>query len=152
MHIYYHLIKSSFIIGLPAAPIFGHLQPGPKGGEITFSIQSPTSGIDRNFSDSEVFWFVITPIHDGIEGESVSHLSMNYQSGSIETVVIDGLEEGESYVFNATAVNMYGSSLPTTSTSVLAGVTLTLTPNSNEKGSKLKNINRPVYTYQTSLN
>ena len=84
---------------------------------------------------------MITPINDGIEGESVFHLSVNYQSGSFETIVIDGLEEGESYVFNATAVNMYGSSLPTTSISVLAGVAPALTPNSNEKGSKLMNIN-----------
>ena len=123
-----------FTIGLPAAPIFGYLQPGPNGGQITLSVQSPTSGIIRQFSDSEVFWFVITPVNDGIEGESVFHLSMNYQSGSFETIVIDGLEEGESYVFNATAVNMYGSSLPTTSISVLAGVAPTLTP--NDKGSK----------------
>ena len=126
------------MIGLPAAPLFGHLQPGPKGGQITFPIQSPTSGIDRNFSDSEVFWFVITPIHDGIEGESVYHLSINYQSSTFETIVVEGLEEGESYVFNATAVNMYGSSLPTISTSVLAGVvpTCTLTPTDVETGSK----------------
>ena len=83
---------------------------------------------------------MIIPISDGIEAESVSHFSMNYQSGSFETIIVEGLEEGESYVFNATAVNMYGSSLPTTSMSVLAGVAPTLTPNSNEKGSKLKNI------------
>ena len=121
-------------IGLPAAPIFGYLQPGANGGQITLSVQSPTSGIIRQFSDSEVFWFVITPVNDGIEGESVFHLSMNYQSGSFETIVIDGLEEGESYVFNATAVNMHGSSLPTTSMSVLAGVAPTLIP--NDKGSK----------------
>ena len=143
MHKYYSLIKSSsFIIGLPATPVFGHLQPGPKGGQITLPIQSPTSGIDRNFSDSEVFWFVITPVNDGIEGESVFHLSMDYQSGTFQTIIVDGLEEGESYVFNATAVNMYGSSLPTTSISVLAGVAPTLTCNSNERGSKLKNISK----------
>ena len=136
----------SYLVGLPAAPVFGHLQSGPKGGQITLSIQSPTSGIDRQFSDPKVFWFVITPISDGIEGESVSHLSMNYQSGSFETIIVDRLEEGESYVFNATAVNMYGSSLPTTSTSVRAGVAPTLTPNSNEKGSKLKNISNFIAT------
>ena len=110
------------------------MQSGPKGGQVTLSIQNPTYGIDRQFSDPEVFWFVITPINDGIEGESVSHLSMSYQNGSFETIIIDGLEEGESYVFNATAVNMHGSSLPTTSMSVLAGVAPTLIP--NDKGSK----------------
>ena len=116
--------------GLPATPVFGYLVSGPKGGEITLTVQSPVSGIDEQFS--EVFWFVITPTQDGIEGESISHLSVNYQSGTFETIVIDGLEEGESYMFNATAANMYGSSLTSTSISILAGAVSTLTLNEKE--------------------
>ena len=99
--------------------MFSHVISGPNRGEITLTIQSSASGIDGQFS--EVFWFVIIPIHDGIEGESVSHLSLNYQSGTYETIIIDGLEEGESYMFNATAANMYGSSLTAMLISVLAG-------------------------------
>ena len=78
---------------------------------------------------------MITPIiNGGIEGESISHLSLNYQSGTFESIIIDGLEEGELYVFNATAVNMYGSSLTVTSIiSTLAGAAST----PSEKGSKL---------------
>ena len=83
-----------------------------------------------------MFWFVITPIHNGIEGDSVSHLSMNYQSGTLDTIVIDGLEGGASYMFNATAVNMYGSSLTATSMSVLAGEAVSA-PACSEKFSKL---------------
>ena len=77
----------------------------------------------------------ITPIHDGNEVKSVSHLSLNYQSGTFETIVIDGLEEGERYMFNATAVNVYGSSLTATSISILAGASATPTP--KEEGSKI---------------
>ena len=64
---------------------------------------------------------MVTPVREGIGGESVSHLSMNYQSGSFERVVISGLEEGESYTLNVTAVNIYGSSQVATSMSIAAG-------------------------------
>ena len=64
---------------------------------------------------------MVTPVHEGIEGESVSHLSMNYQSGSFEGVVVSGLMEGESYTLNVTAVNVYGSSQVATSKSIAAG-------------------------------
>ena len=119
-------------IGVPATPVFGHLVSGPKGGEIILTLQSPASGIDTQYS--KVFWFVITPIHNEIEGESVPHLSLNYQSGTVETIIIDGLEEGESYMFNATAVNIYGSSLTAMSIPILAGASIKPTP--IEEGSK----------------
>ena len=64
---------------------------------------------------------MVTPVREGIGGESVSHLSMNYQSGSFERVVVSGLEEGESYTLNVTAVNIYGSSQVATSKSITAG-------------------------------
>ena len=72
---------------------------------------------------------MIIPIHDGIEGQNVSHHSLNYQSGTFETIAIDGLEEGEIYTFNAAAANMYGNSLRAMSISVLAGAISTTTPN-----------------------
>ena len=97
---------------------------GPNGGEITINLMTSSSGINGQSSDSEVFWFVVTPVHEGIERESVSHLSMNYQSGSFERVVISGLMEGESYTFNVTAVNVYGSSQVATSMSITAGTKL----------------------------
>ena len=74
-----------------------------------------------------------TPIYDEIEGKSIPHLSLNYQTGTFETLVIDGLEEGESYMFNATAVNIYGSSLTATSISVLVGASATPTPKEGGK-------------------
>ena len=94
---------------------------GPNAGEVTITVMTPASGINGQLSD--IFWFVVTPIHEGIEGESVSHLTLNYQSGTFETILIDGLDEGESYAFNATATNVYGSSQATTSVSTLAGNT-----------------------------
>jgi hypothetical protein len=99
---------------------------GPNAGEITISLMTLSSGIEHEgqSSDSEVFWFVVTPVHDGLGGESISHLSMNYQSGTLETVVVSGLEEGESYMLNVTAVNVYGSSQVATSMSITAGIIL----------------------------
>ena len=61
---------------------------------------------------------------------------MNYQSGTLDTIVIDGLEGGVSYMFNATAVNMYGSSLTATSMSVPAGEAVSA-PACSKKFSKL---------------
>jgi hypothetical protein len=93
---------------------------GPNAGEITITLMTLSSGINEQ-SSSEVFWFVVTPVHEGIGGESISHLSMNYQSGALETIVVSGLEEGENYMLNVTAVNVYGSSQASTSMSITAG-------------------------------
>ena len=65
---------------------------------------------------------MVTAVHEGAGGASISHLSMNYQSGTFETVIISGLEEGESYTLNATAVNVYGCSQVATSVSITAGI------------------------------
>ena len=113
-------------------PVFGDLIPGPNAGEIAITLKTSASGIDGQFS--EVFWFVITPIHEGIEGESVFHLSLNYQSDTFETVFINGLKEGESYIFSATATNKYGSSQAATSKFAFAGAVSAST--SKERGSK----------------
>ena len=121
-----------FYVGRPAMPVFGDLIPGPNAGEITITIKTMASGIDRQIS--EVFWFVITPIYKGIEGESVSHLSLNYQSDTFESVLINGLKEGEIYVFIATAVNIYGSSQAVTSKSVFEGAVSAST--TKERGSE----------------
>lgn len=121
-----------FHVGRPAMPVFGDLVHGPNVGEITITLKTPASGIDRQFS--KVFWFVITPIHEGIEGESVFHLSLNYQRDTFETVFINGLKEGEGYIFSAIAVNIYGSSQAATSISAFAGAVSTSAI--NERGSK----------------
>ena len=71
---------------------------GPNAGEITVTLKTLSSGIDGE--SSEVFLFVVIPVREGVGGESVSHLSMNYQSDTFERVVIAGLEEGESYTLN----------------------------------------------------
>ena len=92
---------------------------GLSAGEITITVMTPTSGINGQFSG--IFWFVITPVHERTKGDSVPHLFLSYQSGTFETIVIDGLEEGASYTFNATATNIYGSSQAATSVSILAG-------------------------------
>ena len=103
------------IIGLPAAPEFGNLTPGPNVGEITVEIKTMTSGIDTNF---QVFGFIITPILDGVSRESMLHLITNYKSGQFETVVISGLMAERSYVLNATATNLFGSSEAVISNSI----------------------------------
>ena len=102
----------------PAEPIFGDLISGPNAGEVTIIIKTAASGVDN---PSQAFWFVITPVLDGVEGDSMPYLFLNYQSGTSVTIVVSGLEDGENYKFNATSLNFFGSSEPVTSTSVLAG-------------------------------
>ena len=118
------ILSIYYTTGVPTTPVIDEQMSGPNGGEITISLMASSSGINGQSTDSEVFWFVVTPVHEGIEGESISHLSMNYQSGSIERVVVSGLEEGESYTLNVTAVNVYGSSQVATSMSITAGTKL----------------------------
>ena len=105
-------------LGRPSTPLFGDLESGLNSGEITIMVKCLGSGIDNH---SEVFGFIITPILNGIEGESLQHLSLNYQSGAFETITVGGLQEGKSYVINATAVNSFGRSPTATSSSILAG-------------------------------
>lgn len=110
-------------IGRPAIPEFGDLISGPNTGEISVTLKTSSAGINRqSSSDFEVFWFMVTAVHKGAGGANISHLSMNYQSGTFETVIISGLEEGESYTLNATAVNVYGRSQVATSASITAGI------------------------------
>ena len=71
---------------------------------------------------SQVFWFVITPILDGVEGDSLPYFFLNYQSGTFETITVSGLKQGKSHTFNATANNMFGASEPATSAAIIAGV------------------------------
>ena len=82
-------------------------------------IKCRASGIDN--IDSEVFGFVVTPVLDGVRGESVAHVSLDYQSGQVETLVISGLVEGESYTLVAMATNLFGNSQEVTSNAVIAG-------------------------------
>ena len=108
-----------FVIGRPSMPKFGDLVSGPNGGEITATILTFVSGIDNH---SDVFWFVVTPILDGIEAKvSTQHLALHYQSNTSETIIVSGLVGGQSYVLKATATNIFGSSQATLSSPVTAG-------------------------------
>ena len=100
-------------------PMFGELLPGPGAGEVTVTIKTVASGVE---DPSQVFWFVITPYTDTTEGETVPHLIPNYQSGTFESMIVSGLEQGERYRFNATAVNMFGASQVVTSNFITAGI------------------------------
>ena len=101
-------------------PMFGEVMPGPNAGEVTIMIKTAASGVDN---PSQAFGFVITPVLDGVEGDSIPYLFLNYLSGTLETIVVSGLEEGERYTFNATATNTFGTSEAVTSASVFAGTT-----------------------------
>ena len=101
-------------------PMFGEVMPGPNAGEVTIMIKTVASGVDN---PSQAFWFVITPVLDGVEGDSIPYLFLNYQSGTFETIVVSGLEIGERYMFNATATNTFGTSKPVISASVFVGTT-----------------------------
>ena len=103
-------------VGCPATPMFGELISSPGAGEVTIMIKTVASGLD---DPSQVFWFVITPYTDDIEGETVPHLVPNYQSGTFATIVMTGLEQGERYRFNATATNIFGASGLATSSLLL---------------------------------
>ena len=112
-------MRHCFYTGRPATPTFGDLLSGPNVGDVTMMINTRTSGIDGTF---QLFGFFVFPILDGTEGDSIPYLFPNYQSGTFETIVVSGLEEGESYMFNATAINMFGNSEAITSDFVLSGI------------------------------
>ena len=114
----YHKINVIFI-GRPATPIFGELISGPSAGEVTIMIKTMASGLD---DPSQVFWFVITPYTDSTKGETIPHLIPNYQSGTCAMIIVSGLEQGESYRFNATATNTFGVSEVAISNFITAGV------------------------------
>ena len=100
-------------------PMFGDLLYGPGAGEVTVTIKTVASGVEDT---SQVFWFVITPHTDTTEGNTVPHFIPNYQSGTFETIIVGGLEQGEEYRFNATAANMFGASQVATSNFITAGI------------------------------
>ena len=107
-----------YALGIPAAPVFGNLMSGPNAGEVTIMIKTVASGVD---SPSQVFQFVITPVLDGIEGDSISYPFHNYQSNTFQALTVSGLKQEESYTFNATAINVFGASEPATSAEIPAG-------------------------------
>lgn len=107
------------VLGRPSTPMFGDLISGPSAGKVTIMIKTVASGLE---DPSQVFWFVITPIRDGVIGQSVSHFIRHYQSGSFVSIIMDGLEHGEKYTFNATATNIFGDSGSIASNSILSGI------------------------------
>ena len=107
-----------YYVGRPATPMFEELLSGPSTGKVTIMIKTVASGL---VDPSQVFWFVITSYTDDAEGETIPHLIPNYQSGTFATIIVDRLEQGERYRFNATATNTFGASGVATSNFVVAG-------------------------------
>ena len=105
--------------GLPAMPMLGELLSGSGTGEVTVMIKTVASGIE---DPSQVFWFVIIPYTDTTEEKTVPHVIPNYQSGTFAKIIVSGLDQGERYRFNATAVNMFGASEVATSNLITAGI------------------------------
>ena len=101
-------------------PTFGTLMSKPNDSEVTMTIKTVASGIDDS---DQHFKFIIVPICEGVEEEAIEFPFPDYQSGQFERVVIKAVEKGGSYVFRAVAKNIFGSSEPAYSPSiVLQGV------------------------------
>ena len=110
----------SSCLGRPSKPEIDDAISGPGTDEATIVVKTLASGLNPG-SDREVFVFLITPILNGVEGESVAHVVPDYQSDTFETLTIGGLEGGRSYVFNVTATNRFGISQAATSKPVVTG-------------------------------
>ena len=118
------LLKFLFPLkGEPNAPIIGELISGPGVGQITITVKFITLGINKS---SEGFHFIVTPfLVDGTEeADSRKYFFPNYQSGTFVTIVVEGLMPEENYQFSVSAANMFGSSLPTLSAIISAGIGL----------------------------
>ena len=97
-------------------PIFGPLMSGPNPGEVVLMIKTVASGTNDT---RQLFHFSIAPMVDGIKGSETVFPIPDYQSGHYETVTMEGLEQGRSYVFFAVAANIYGRSEPSYSSSII---------------------------------
>ena len=105
-------------IGRPAMPMFGTVESSSTG-EVTITIRTVASGVN---DPHHQFRFIIAPIADGVKGHEIEYPFPGYQSGHFETVIIERLEQGESYIFSAIATNAFGNSEPAYSASIFAGV------------------------------
>ena len=114
-NLYYMLCMCN---GVPMMPEFGPPRSGPAIGQVTLLIKTDASGVN---DVDQGFQFVITLVLDGDQLNSISYPFPRYESGTLESIAISGLEQGKSYTFSATAVNRFGSSTPTNSPPVKAG-------------------------------
>ena len=96
-------------------PTFGALMSIPNSMDVTMMIRTVSSGVNDTHQQ---FGFIITPIVNGVRGDDRIFPIPNYQNGHFETVVLDGLEEGGSYIFSAEAMNIFGRSEPVYSSSI----------------------------------
>ena len=99
-------------------PEVGALISGPSVGQVTLQIKTAASGIN---SSLQGFQFIVTPVLDGQNLSSIQYAFPDYQSGVFTPVSVSGLEEGKAYTFCVTAVNIFGTSKVTKSSSVFAG-------------------------------
>ena len=85
-------------------PIIGALMSGPNPGDVTIMIRTVASGINDTQQD---FRFIIAPMIDGVKGSEIMFPFPDYQSGHFETVTIENLQRGKSYIFCAVAANIF---------------------------------------------
>ena len=97
---------------LPFSPGVPQIPETPYGvssslGSITLTIRTPVSGR----MSSQIFLFIVnfTQRSDGMEGSRTLEAS-DYMDGEDRQFTIDGLMEGEQYVFSVQARNQFGSS------------------------------------------
>lgn len=97
-------------------PIIGALMSGSNPGDVTIMIRTVASGINDTQQD---FRFIIAPIIDGVKGSELVFPFPDYQSGHFETLYIENLQRGKTYIFCAVAANMFARSEPSYSTSIV---------------------------------
>ena len=107
------------MLGVPVAPQFGDLITGPGSGVITVQIKTVASGVNMPVQE---FKFRITPVLvSGVRQPERQFEFPNYMSGQFVSIAVDNLEPGESYIFSATAVNIFGTSESANSAPQFAG-------------------------------
>ena len=110
---------NNLIYLLVNAAVIGELISGPSAGQVTMTVKTTISGINTS---SEGFHFIVTPILNGNEEESRKYSFPNYQNGTFVMILVEGLKPGRNYQFSVTAANVFGSSLPTLSNIISAGI------------------------------
>ena len=105
-------------VGVPAAPQFGELTPGPNPGVITVQIKTVASGINQ---PNQNFSFNTTPFLAGNKQPERIYEFPNYMSGQFVSIAVGQLEPGASYTFSATAMNIFGNSTSAPSLQAFAG-------------------------------
>ena len=104
------------------APVIGELISGPSAGQVTMTVKSTFLGINKS---SEGFHFIVIPIlSNGNEEESRKYSFPNYENSTFVMILVEGLKPGRNCQFSVTVANVFGSSLPTFSTIISAGIGL----------------------------